>query len=128
MKRKTLWLTWLYLFAFCCILGFIPDPPEAVKALLVVLGVGFFVPGALLLKTKDQKTVGIIRLISIISLVLTLINIILNFASALMSHVWGKVFYVVLGILSTPMFCCQFWIISLFGWALLMSASFFIKK
>lgn len=128
MKTKTLWLIWLYLFAFCCVLGFIPNPPEFLKALLVVLGVCFFIPGGLLLKRKEQKTVRMVRLLSICSLVLTLITIILNFASVLMTPVWGTVLYIIMGILSTPMLCCRFWIISLFGWACLMSASFFIKE
>lgn len=128
MKTKTLWLTWLYLFAFCAVMGFIPNPPEYMKALLVVVGICFFIPGALLLKRREPKTVRIVRLLSICSLVLTLITIILNFASALMKPIWGTVFYIIMGILSTPMLCCQFWIIGLFGWSCLLSASLFIKK
>jgi hypothetical protein len=128
MKTKTLWLTWLYLFAFSCVLGFIPDPPEFLKALLVMLGVGSFVPGVLLLIKADQKSVRRVRLISILSLVLTLIAIILNFTSVLMSPTWGMVFYIILGIVSTPMYCCQFWIIGLFCWSGLLAASLFVKK
>lgn len=128
MKTKKLWLIWLYLFCFCCILGFIPEPPEFLKALLVMLGVGFFVPGALLLRHGDKKNIRWVRLISIVSLVLTLTCIILNFTSILMKPVWGVVLYILMGIVSAPMYCCQFWIISLFGWAVLMSGSIFSKK
>ena len=128
MKTKTLWLIWLYLFGFCCALGFIPEPPEFVTALLVIVGVCFFIPGGLLLKQGDPKSVFWVRLISILSLVLTLITVILNFVSVLMAPVWGTVFYIIMGILSTPMFCCQIWIISLFGWACLLAASLFRKK
>lgn len=128
MKTKTLWLIWLYLFAFCCVLGFIPDPPEFVKALLVTVGVCFFIPGALLLKRGERKSVRWVRLISILSLVLTLVTVILNFTSVLMEPVWGTVFYILMGIVSTPMLCCQVWIISLFGWACLLAGSLFIKK
>lgn len=128
MKTKTLWLIWLYLSALCCVLGFIPEPPEFVKALLFLVGVSFFIPGALLLKKGDQKTVVRIRVISILSLVLTLLGIILNFASTLMDPAWGTVLYILVGILSTPMFCCQVWIVGLFGWACLMAGSFFVKK
>ena len=132
MKTKTLWLTWLYLFVFCAVLGFIPEPPEFLKALLVVIGICFFIPGALLLKRKEEKTVRLVRLISILSLVLTTVSIIANMASSLikgaLGMTWGNVLQIILVILSTPMFCCQFWVISLFGWACLMSASFFIKK
>lgn len=128
MKMKNLWLTWLYLFCFCCILGFIPEPPEFVKALLVMLGTCFFIPGALLLIKGGKKTVRSIRLISILSLVLTLVSIILNFSTVLMDSIWGTVCQILLGIVSTPMLCCQVWVISLFGWACLMAGSFFIKK
>lgn len=128
MKNKTLWLIWLYLFALCCVLGFIPDPPEFVKALLFVMGVCFFIPGALLLKKGNEKTVRHIRLISILSLVLTLVSVILNFASVLMEPVWGTALYILMGILSTPMLCCQIWAVGLFGWACLLAGSLFIKK
>ena len=128
MKTKTLWLVWLYLFLFCCIIGFIPNPTGLVKALMVLTGIGFFVPGALLLVRKEEKTTRWIRLISILSLVLTTVSIILNFASALMPALWGTVFYILMGILSTPMLCGQIWIISLFGWASLLAASIFMKK
>ena len=128
MKTKTLWLIWLYLFAFCCVLGFIPDPPEFVKALLVTVGVCFFIPGALLLKGREGKSIFWVRLISIVSLALTLVSIILNFASVLMEPVWGKILYIIMGILSTPMLCCQVWVIGMFGWACLLAASLFIKK
>ena len=128
MKTKTLWLIWLYLFAFCCILGFIPNPPEFVKALLVCVGICFFIPGVLLLKSKEQRSVRLVRLLSICSLVLTLVTVILNFASVLMAPVWGTVLYIIMGILSTPMLCCQVWAIGLFGWACLLAGSLFMKK
>ena len=128
MKTKTLWLIWLYLFALCCVLGFIPDPPEFVKALLFSLGVCFFIPGALLLKQGDAKTLRRVRLLSIFSLVLTLISVILNFASVLMKPIWGTVLYILMGILSTPMLCCQIWVVGLFGWACLLAGTLFIKK
>lgn len=128
MKTKTLWLIWLYLFALSCVLGFIPEPPEFVKALLFLVGVSFFIPGALLLKKGDHKTVVCIRVLSILSLVLTLVALILNFVSTLMDPVWGTVLYILVGILSTPMFCCQIWVVGLFGWACLMAGSLFMKK
>lgn len=128
MKTKTLWLIWLYLFCFCSILGFIPDPPEYLIALLVMLGVCFFIPGALLLKQGERRSVRCIRWLSISSLVLTLIAVILNFTSVMMTPVWGIVLYIFMGIVSTPMLCCQIWIISLFGWACLLAASFYTKK
>ena len=129
MKTKTLWLIWLYLFAFSCILGFIPNPPVAVKALLVVMGIAFFIPGGFLLKRGTLKTVKLIRLLSIGSLAMTTVFVVLNYLSFLMNDVWGTVFHIILGIVSTPMYCFEgWWAIGLFGWACLMSASFFKKK
>lgn len=130
MKAKNLWLIWLYLFAFCCIIGFIPGPDGLVKALMVLLAVGFFVPGGLLLKQGDRKTAKWIVLICAASLVLTTVSVILNFASVLMDEVWGTVLYILMGILSTPMLCSQIWVISLFGWACLLAAGVFklLKK
>lgn len=123
MKTKNLWLVWLYLFGFSCVLGFIPNPDGLVKALLVLLGVGFFLPGALLLKQGSRKTWSWILFISAASLVLTTVSVILNFASALMQPIWGTVLYILMGILSTPMLCSQIWILSLFGWACLLVVS-----
>ena len=91
-------------------------------------GVCFFIPGALLLKSKEQKSVRLVRLLSICSLVLTLVTVILNFASVLMEPVWGTVLYIIMGVLSTPMLCCQVWAIGLFGWACLLAGSLFVKK
>lgn len=128
MKTKTLWLIWLYLFAFCCILGFIPSPPEFVKALLVILEVCFFIPGGILLKKGGKKSVRAIRLLSISSLLLTVIAFILTVAPVSTTDSWDMIFHILLGIVSTPMFCCEIWIIGLFGWACLMAASLFVKK
>jgi len=128
MKTKTLWLIWLYLFALCCVLGFINEPPEFLKALLAMVGIGFFVPPVLLFIKKEKKTIRIIRLLSICSLVLTVFAFILNAVSINMASVWGNVFDVIYRIVSTPMYCCQSKIIGLFGWACLMSASFFVKE
>lgn len=125
MKTKRLWLAWLYMFALCAALGFIPEPYGLVKALLVIAALGFFVPGGLLLAKGDRKTVKKLILISGLSLVLTMVLIILNFASALMPEVWGTIFYILMGIIATPMLCSQYWVLSLFGWACLLAAAVF---
>ncbi len=124
MKNK-IWLWWLYLALFCCILGFIPEPDGLVKALTVLAGVSFFIPGAILLVQGNRKNCRRIFFISLASLVLTTLSIILNFASILMPRFWGTVLYIVMGILSTPMLCCRIWVISLFGWACFLVISGF---
>ena len=128
MKTKNLWLTWLYLFALCSVLGFINSPPEFLKALFAMVGIGFFVPPVLLLMKKEKKTIRAIRLLSIGSLVLTMVVFILNMASINMNAVWGNILDIIYRIVSTPMYCCQLKLLGLFGWACLMSASFFMKE
>lgn len=124
MKTKTLWLTWLYMFILCAVLGFIPQPTGFFKFLFVLIAVGFFVPGFVLLVKADHrdqiKTIRIVRNISIAALVLAMVLIILNFLSALMSEIWGTVFYYMLVVLASPMVCGQYWVLTLFGWACLM--------
>lgn len=125
MKTKHLWFAWLYLFVLCAVLGFIPEPNGLVKALLVVLGVGFFVPGFWLMLREEKKTVTIITAVSAGVLVVSMALIIANFASALLSEIWGKVLYVLLVIFTTPMVCSQIWILALFGWACLLATGIF---
>ena len=124
MKTKTLWLSWLYLFALCAVLGFIPEPTGFFKFLFVLIAIGFFVQGfALLVKAdhRDQvKTIRIIRNLAIAALVLDMVLIILNFMSALMTAVWGTVFYYMLVVLASPLVTGQYWALTLFGWACLM--------
>lgn len=120
MKTKNLWLSWLYCFILCTVLGFIPEPTGFFKFLFVVAAIGFFVPGFLLLKYGQRKDCRLVLTAAAVSLTVTLTLIILNFASALMPRIWGSVFYVLLVIFSSPMICAQYWALSLFGWACLL--------
>ena len=120
MKTKNLWLSWLYCFILCTVLGFIPEPTGFFKFLFVVAAIGFFVPGFLLLKYGQRKDCRLVLTAAAVSLTVTPTLIILNFASALMPRIWGSVFYVLLVIFSSPMICAQYWALSLFGWACLL--------
>lgn len=120
MKMKTLWLSWLYCFILCTVLGFIPEPAGFFKFLFVVAAIGFFVPGFLLLKYGERREHRLVLIAAAVSLTVTLVLIILNFASVLMPQVWGSVLYVMLVIFSTPMICARYWVLSLFGWACLL--------
>ena len=84
MKQKTLWLTWLYLYILCAVLGFIPEPYGLIKALMVLLSVACFVPGFLLARQGQARRV---RLICLIWLISATVLVILNFASVLMPRV-----------------------------------------
>ena len=124
MKFRSVWLSWLYMFILCAVLGFIPTPTGFFKVLFVLMAVGFFVPGFVLLVKSDHrdnlKTIRLVRNIAIGALSTTTVLILLNFLSATMDKIWGDVFYVMLVIFASPLVCGQFWVLYLFGWACLM--------
>lgn len=128
MKNRKLWLSWYSLFIICALCGIIPDPQGFWRFLFIALSIAFFVPGGLLLKDGDKAVARKIRTVSIISLSTTTVLICLNYLSALLSAVWGHIFHYILAVVSTPMFSGQVWIIGLFGWACLLSASINVLK
>ena len=126
MKKSTLFALWSFLFVLCAGLGFIPNPEGFVTWLLALIGVAFFVPGGYLLyqavQAKDQKTILLIRKISALSLILTLVFLVLNILSVLWSEVLGNILYGILVIVSSPMVCCGSYALSIFLWACLLIA------
>ncbi len=127
MKKSTLFALWGCLFIICAGLGFIPAPAGAVRFLLTALSVGFFVPPAVLLyrakQEKDTHILQLIRNLSALSLLVTMIALIGNFLSALSSEFLGNLLHAVLVIVSSPMICCGYWALSLFLWACLLMVS-----
>ena len=78
------------------------------------------------IRKKDRKTVLTVRIISICSLALTVIVFCANVAAAAV----GTVSYFLndlLNVVSAPMLCSQYWVLSLFCWACLLSGSFMKK-
>ena len=127
MNKRKLILAWYSLLLVCAVLGFLPEPKGFWKFLCITMSVTPFIPSGLLLKwahdRKDKQTLRQVRNLSILSLSLTVVLFCLNVVSALMSEVWGVIFHVLLGIISAPMFCAQYYALSLFGWACLMWTS-----
>ena len=127
MKDSKLYALWGVLYIFCGLLGFIREPNGFVMAVLVLLAVGFFIPGAVLLyrgyREQNPGKIKIIRNISLIWLVMTLVLLIANFLTAGAAEITGDLLYGFLVILSAPMYCGQFWVMSLFLWACLLMAS-----
>ena len=133
MKKKTLYALWGGLFILCAGLGFIPEPQGVGKTLMTLLAVAFFVPGGLLLykagQESDRPTLLLVRNLSALSLGFTLVLLVANFLSALGSVTLGDVLYGMLVIVSSPMVCSGYWVLSLFLWAcLLMSSLSQLKK
>lgn len=124
---------WLGMYILSALLGLVPSPEGASKWLLAALGTLFFLPPALLLyrcyRDRDRKNLTLLRNLSILSLAATLLLLVLNTFSLLFSEAVGNALYYILIIVSAPMICCQYWVISLFGWAAILWCSLlFLKK
>ena len=128
MKKTVLYCAWACMYILCVGLAYLQDPPTATKVALVVIALLFFVPGGVLLwdalKIQDQKGILQIRTISAVSLGLTLIAFVANLMSIAASETVGDALYDLLILVSAPMVCGQYWVISLFLWVCLLSASF----
>ena len=133
MKKKVLYALWGGMFILCAALGFIPEPAGAVRGLLLVLSLLFFLPPVLLIcqagREKDGAALKLIRNLSALSLGLTLVLMVLNILCAAGSEVLGSILNSVLVIVSSPMICSGQWALSLFLWAcLLMGSLSLIRK
>lgn len=128
MKEKLLYAVWAALYILCVGLGFIQEPEGLGKAVLVLIAIGFFVPGGILLydgiRSQNRKAVKRIRIICLLSLGLTLGMLLLNLVSFAFPETWGEPLYELLLLVSAPMICGQYWVISMFLWACLLFCSF----
>ena len=127
MKKSVLLALWAALFVLCALLGFFRQPEGALQPLLTVLSVLFFAPGAILLRQASRKpdrpTVLLVRNLSALSLLLTMVLLVLNMLSVTGSQWLGDMLYYVLVIVSSPMVCSGYWALSLFLWACLLVVS-----
>lgn len=128
MKKSTLLLLWGICYIICAGLGFIPEPQGIVRAMLFLASLLFFLPPAVLLhhgRTQgDRQAVLLVRGMSAASLGLTVIGLCANILSALSTGSLGNALHILLGIVSAPMFCSNFWAVPLFLWAVLLIVSF----
>lgn len=127
MTKQKLYIAWGVLFVLCAGCGFIPNPKGLTYAALFILALLFFIPPMILtykaIKGGDIAELKRIRLISLIWLGLTLVMLALNFLSVSFTAAAGKFVYWLLIVLSSPMVCGQVWVISIFLWGCLLSAS-----
>lgn len=125
MKKTTWFALWGGLFIACAALGFVPAPQGFLKWLLVALAAAFFVPPMVLARKaareKDRVMLRLLRNLSVASLVLTVVVLIGNFLTVTASEALGNAMYIILVVVSTPMVCGQYWLLSLFLWAFLMT-------
>ena len=121
MKKSTLYYIWAVLYAMCALLSLIATPSAALKAVMVVLGIAFFVPPLLLRLRKEQQTNRQLLLISTISLTATVALLLVNiFAAIAAPETVGILLHYGLVFVSVPMHCCGSYALSLFLWACLL--------
>ena len=129
-KELILYGAWRCLYILCVGLGTVENIEGVGKVFFVLTSLIFFLPGSCLLvmgkQENNKKTVLRVRIIAICSLVLTVVVFCINVMAAAAGMV-SPVFHDLLNVVSAPMFCSQYWVLSLFGWACLLSASF-VKK
>ena len=124
MKVKSLFILWGGLFVLCAALGFVNTESVAAQVLMTTLSIAFFIPAALLLykcKESGNRSIALlIRNFSAASLLLTAVLLIANFLSVLAPAWLGNALHIMLVIVSAPMICSGYWVLSLFLWACLM--------
>ena len=131
VKEMILYAAWLCLYILCVGLGTVDEVEGMGKVFFVLTSLIFFIPGIWLLvlgkKEKNRKMILRVRIIAICSIALTVAVFCANVAAVAASSALGNFLNDLLNLVSAPMFCSQYWVISLFGWACLLSASFMKK-
>ena len=121
---------WLCLYILCVGLGTVENIEGVGKVLFILTSLIFFLPGVYILylgrKEKNKKVILGVRIVAICSLALTVIVFCVNVIAVGASANVGRDLYDLLNLVSAPMFCAQYWILSVFLWACLFSAS--LKK
>lgn len=127
-KELLTYCLWVCLYILCVGLGTVENVQGFGKVLFVLTALIFFLPGAYLLylgvREKNRKMLIRVRIVAICSLVMTVGVFAANVIAVAASSEVGRNLYDLLNLVSAPMFCAQYWIISLFCWACLLSASF----
>ena len=130
MNKTSYYTVWAGIYILCAGLSFIPEPAGFLKFLMMALSLGFFLPPALLLyrakKERDGFSVKLIRNLSLASLALTVAVLIISVLSFLAPEWVGNFLHILLILVSVPMVCGQYWVLSLFCWACLLMVS--LKK
>ncbi|MBQ9929360.1 MAG: hypothetical protein IJO72_01045 [Oscillospiraceae bacterium] len=127
MGKRNWYIAWGVLYALCAGLGFVPDPKGLGYAALFILALLFFVPPAVLtyhaVKERDVPELKRLRAICLIWLGITLVLLALNFLSVGFTAEAGRFVYWLLILGSAPMVCGQVWVVSIFLWGCLLSAT-----
>ena len=127
LKEWILYAIWLCLYILCVGLGTVEEVEGIGKVFFILTSLIFFVPGVLLLvmgrKERNKKMIRRVRIVSICSLTFTVVVFCANVIAVAASSEMGAFLNDLLILVSAPMFCAQYWVLSLFCWASLLSAS-----
>ena len=128
MKQKCIYLLWLFVYIICVGLGTLYEDILVLQIFQGLFAVLFFVPPVLLvlegLKDGQKKYLMQIRVISIVSLALTLAFMIANIAAVYASEAVGNTLNQIYILVATPMHCLPYGFISIFLWACLLMLTF----
>ena len=124
MKERVLYITWGGMYVVCGVLGFVNGAQGLGKLLLMLTALLFFVPGGMLLydavRSRNKKALRRLRILSACSLGLTLALLVANILCVTASAAVGQALHGFLVLVSVPMFCSQYWLVSLFLWACML--------
>lgn len=128
MKEKLLYIAWGVMAVLCIGLGTLETDQLLIQIPQLLIAIVFFVPPGILLydalEARNRKGILRIRIISILSLVLTMAFLLAFFLTAMHSQEAASWVYEILIVVSCPMVCSQYWLVSLFLWACLLFATF----
>ena len=128
VKEKLLYIVWGIMAVLCIGLGTLETEDLLLQIPLLLISIVFFVPAGLLLydylDAGNRKGILRIRWICIGSLAVTLVTLLAFFLAALRGAAAAGWLYEVLILVSCPMVCSQYWLVSLFLWACLLFATF----
>jgi hypothetical protein len=123
MTNKFLYIYWALLYVICAVLGCVNLPGWVG----IVGSLVFFVPPAILLyravRAGERKTIRIIHIISLVWMLTAVLLLILNILSVYFSMTTGNILYYTMVLVTSPMVCGQYWLLSIFLWACLWIAS-----
>lgn len=132
MKNSILFIAWAVLYIICALLGLAPLQSVAGSVFMTFLSLVFFLPGGILVyrgfRQKNRKLLRSVRIIAMLSLALTLVTLVANFFSVLASEAVGNILQILLTLVSAPMICSGYWILSLFLWACLLMSTLMGRK
>lgn len=123
MSSKTMFILWGGLFVLCAGLGFTQPVTGVYRGALLILSLLFFLPPGLILCRGSDHDRKLIRNLSALSLALTVVLLLVSVLTALISERLGWFLHSILTIVSTPMICSGYWVVSLFFWACLLIIS-----